>query len=393
MIKDIVIVSAARTPITAFGGGFKDLTGAHLAAAAMNAAIERAGVEKSALSDVIFGNCIQDTNEPNVARCGAIKAGIPVEVPAFTIQRQCDSGMTAVVTGAQQIQCGDAEIVLAGGVESYSTAPFLLRTARWGQRLKHGEMTDSIWEMLHSGGDIIMGETAELLAEKHGVSRKEQDEVALRSHNNAEAAINEGRFKDEIVPVEVPRRRKDPIIVDTDEHVRLGLTWEDLEGLKPAFKKGGTVTAANSSGLNDGAAAMILMSREKAESLGLKPLAKIIGHGIAGVEPNYMGEGPIPATERAFEKTGLSLGDIELIEVNEAFASQYIVVERGLGLNREITNVNGSGCALGHPVGSTGCRIMVTLIHEMARRDLTLGLATLCAGGGMGMTTILSREV
>ena len=398
--NDIVIIGCARTPIGRFGGSLAKLRAFQLAATAMTAALERAGVEGAALSDVILGDCIQAPEEANTARTAALAAGVPVEVPAVTIQRQCSSAMQAVIFASQQLQCGDSEAVLAGGCESMSNAPYVLPAARWGARLQHGVMMDSMWELLHSGTNIldgpgkgyIMGQTAENLAQKYDITREEQDIVALRSHHNAEAASTGGRFRDEIVPVEVPGRKGQVTTVEADEHIRFGLKMEDLTKLKPAFKKDGTVTAGNSSGLNDGAAAMVLTTRARAKELKAAPLARIVGHGLAGVDPRYMGYGPVPSTQKALEKTGLSLDEIKLVEVNEAFAAQYLAVEKGLGLNREITNVNGSGVGLGHPVGATGCRIMITLLHEMKRREVDLGLATLCVGGGMGASVILENE-
>ena len=389
--REAVIVSAVRTPICDFGGSFRDMKAGDLSAVVMAEAIKRAGIDGGVIDDVIWGCCIQDFDEPNVARCGALKAGIPVEVPAYTVQRQCDSAMQAVYNAAVQIKWGEADIILSGGVESYSTAPYVIRDARWGARLMHKKMEDAIWNLLYSGGDIIMGMTAELIAKKWGITREESDEVALRSHNNAEEAIKSGKFKDEIVPVPVPQRRGDPKLVDQDEHVRLGLTLEDIRKLKPAFDKDGIVTAASASGINDGAAAILIMSKEKANELGLKPLAKIGDFAVAGVDPDYMGEGPIPATKKLFEKSKYSLSDVELIELNEAFAAQYIACERGIGSNREITNVNGSGCGLGHPVGCTGARLIITLLNEMTRRDVELGMASLCAGGGMGTSILIHR--
>ncbi|MBW1712924.1 MAG: acetyl-CoA C-acetyltransferase [Deltaproteobacteria bacterium] len=397
--SDIVIIGCARTPIGRFGGGLTSIRAHQLAGVAMKEALRRAGVEGGQLSDVILGDCIQCADEANTARTAALSIGIPPEVPAATIQRQCSSAMQAVIFGAQQIMCGDSEIVLAGGCESMSSAPYVLPAARWGARLMHGQMQDAMWELLHSGSTLleggrgyIMGQTAENLAQKYDISREEQDVVALRSHNLAEAATVEGRFAEEIVPVEVPGKKGKVTVVDKDEHIRFGLTMPDLTRLKPAFKKDGTVTAGNSSGLNDGAAAMVVASRAKAQDIGAKPLAKIVAHAVAGVDPRYMGFGPVPATEKIMAKTGLSLKDMELIELNEAFAAQYLSCEKALGLNREITNVNGSGVGLGHPVGATGCRIMVSLLYEMKRRNLNLGLATLCVGGGMGMATILENE-
>jgi acetyl-CoA C-acetyltransferase len=306
--------------------------------------------------------------------------------------------MQALAFGVQQIKAGDSQIVLAGGVESMSSAPYVLMTARWGHRLTHGQMTDAMWEMLHSGSNLlekkgyIMGQTAENLAQKYNISREEQDIIALRSHNNAEAAIKAGKFKDEIVPVPIPQKKGEPRLVDTDEHVRLGLTMADLAKLFPAFNKEGSVTAGNSSGLNDGAAAVIITTRARAQELGLNPLARIVAQTAAGVDPKLMGYGPVPSTEKCLKRAGMTLNDIQLIEVNEAFAAQYLACEKGLGLNREITNVNGSGIGLGHPVGATGVRIIITLMYEMARRNLSVGLATLCVGGGMGMTTIIERD-
>ncbi|MFH1134752.1 MAG: acetyl-CoA C-acetyltransferase [Pseudomonadota bacterium] len=395
--EDIVIVAGCRTPIGDFGGVLSKVRAHDLGALVIKEVIKRAGVSPDIISDVIMGDCIQCPDEANTARTAMLKAGLPHEIPAVTIQRQCSSAMQAVAFGSQQIQAGDSEAVLCGGVESMSNAPYALMTARWGQRLRHGEMTDVMWELLHSGSRLlgepfIMGETAENLAQKYGISREEQDEVALRSHKNAQAAIESGRFKDEIVPVPLPQRKGDPKLVEIDEHVRFNLDMDELSKLKPVFRKDGTVTAGNSSGLNDGAAMVMIMRRDKAKELGLTPLAAIVGNAVAGVDPRFMGYGPVPSTEKVLKRTGLSLRDIELFEINEAFAAQYLAVEKGLGLDREITNVNGSGVGLGHPVGCTGCRIIISLMYEMIRRDLTLGLASLCVGGGMGMSVIIRRD-
>jgi acetyl-CoA C-acetyltransferase len=300
--------------------------------------------------------------------------------------------MQALNNAAQQVKWGEADIILCGGVESYSTAPYVLRDARWGARLMHKTMEDSIWNLLYSGGDIIMGQTAELIAKKWKISREESDEIAVRSHNNAEKAIKDGKFKDEIVPVPVPQKKGDPKLADQDEHVRMGLTLDDVKKLKPVFEKDGIVTAASSSGINDGAAALLVMSDEKAKELGIAPLAKVGDFGVAAVDPDYMGEGPIPATKRLFSRSKYNLSDVGLIELNEAFAAQYLACEKGIGLNREITNVNGSGCGLGHPVGCTGARIVISLLYEMRRRKVETGLAGLCAGGGMG-TSILIHAI
>ncbi|HEX7504744.1 MAG TPA: acetyl-CoA C-acetyltransferase [Syntrophales bacterium] len=396
--KDVVIVAAARTAIAKFGGALKDVKASRLAAHVMLEAIKRAhDLDANLINDIIVGDCVQCFDEANTARTAALMAGLPVEVPAFTVQRQCSSSMQALISGTQQIQCGDSEIVLVGGVESMSSAPFYLAQARWGMRLMNQEVTDAIWELLYSGsrllGDpMIMGITAENLADKYNLSRKSQDQVALESHNKAEAAIKAGRFKDEIVPFPISGKKGKEESFAQDEHPRFGLTLEDLVKLKPAFRKDGTVTAGNSSGLNDGAAAAVLMTRKRAKELDLTPMARIVTHAVAGVEPHLMGYGPVPSTQKALRKAGMTLGDIQLVEVNEAFAAQYIACEQGLGLDRSITNVNGSGIGLGHPVGATGLRIVVSLIYEMARRNLEVGLATLCVGGGMGVTTIIARD-
>jgi acetyl-CoA C-acetyltransferase len=389
--KDVVIVSGVRTPIGDFGGSLRDVPGMELGRIVVEEAIQRAGLQKDQIEEVIFGNCGQRSDEPNIARCVALQAGLPVTTTGFTIQRQCSSAMQAIASAYQEIVLGDADIVVAGGVESMSSAPFVLKDTRWGKRLQHGEMTDALWEMLMDPfHKIMMGETAERLADKYGITREEQDEVAYRSHANAIAAIDNGKFKEEIISVTV-KTRKGEVTVDTDEHPRREISLESLAKLKPAFRKEGTVTAGNASGLNDGAAAVVVMSGEKAAALGLKPLGRIVSYAWAGVEPDLMGYGPVPATQKALTKAGLNLDQMELIEVNEAFAAQYLACEKLLDLNREIVNVNGSGVGLGHPVGCTGARIVVTLLHEMARRDLKLGLATLCVGGGMGMAIILER--
>ena len=390
--KDVVIVSAVRTPIGDFGGALRDVSALQLGTTVVEEAVRRAeGLKKEQVEEIIFGNCSQRSDEPNIARCIALECGFPVETTGFTIQRQCSSAMQSIVSAYQEIVLGDTEIVVAGGVESMSSAPYVLKGARWGQRLQHGEMTDALWEMLMDPvHKIMMGETAERLADKYNISREEQDEVAARSHQNALAAIDDGRFKEEIIPVTV-RTRKGETVVDTDEHPRRDISRETLARLKPVFRKDGTVTAGNASGLNDGTSAVVLMSAEKAKELGLKPLARIVSYAWAGVEPDLMGYGPVPATNKALEKAGMTIGQMELIELNEAFAAQYLACEKLLELNREIVNVNGSGIGLGHPVGSTGARIVVTLLHEMARRNNKLGLATLCVGGGMGMTLILER--
>jgi acetyl-CoA C-acetyltransferase len=394
--REVVILSGCRTPIGSFGQSLKDVKAFQLAALVMGEALKRAGVTGDMLDDVIFGDCIQTSEEANTARTAALKAGIPVEVPATTIQRQCASGMQAAIFASQQILAGDSEIVLAGGCESMSNAPYVLKNARWGYRLQHGEMTDAMWELLHSGSQLlgdgyIMGQTAENLAEKYKISREDQDQVAFESQKKAVAAIDAGRFKDEIIPVPVPQRRGEPKMFTTDEHPRRDVTRESLATLKPVFKKTGTVTAGNSSGLNDGAAALVVASLEKANKLGKKPLARIAANAVAGCEPHLMGYGPVPAVKKLLKKTGKKLSDIGLIECNEAFAAQYLTCERELGLDRSIVNVNGSGIALGHPVGCTGARLILTLTYEMKRRNIQWGIATLCVGGGMGAAVLIEN--
>ncbi len=396
--NDVVIVSAVRTAIGKFGGALKEVKASRLGAHVMKEALRRANnLDPMLLDDIILGDCVQCFDEANTARTAALMAGLPFQIPAFTVQRQCSSSMQALASGVQQIRAGDSEIVLVGGVESMSSGPYYLPNARWGMRLQNHEVVDSVWEMLHSGSRIlgepmIMGITSENLAAKYNISREAQDQLALESHSKAEAAIKAGRFKDEIVPFELPGKKGEKQIFDQDEHPRFGLKMEDLARLKPVFRPDGTVTAGNSSGLNDGGSAAIIMTRSRARELGLTPMARIVVQAAAGVEPHLMGYGPVPSTEKALKKAGMSLKDIQLIEVNEAFAAQYIACEMGLGLDRSIVNVNGSGVGLGHPVGCTGLRIVISLIYEMARRNLEVGLATLCVGGGMGMTTIVVRD-
>jgi acetyl-CoA C-acetyltransferase len=394
--NDVVIVSACRTPIGKFGGSLKSMRAHQLGALVMNEAVKRAGIEKGQIDEIVMGECIQCPDEANTARTAALVGGFPVEVSAYTVQKNCSSAMQAVASGRHQILAGDADIMLVAGAESMSNGPYVLPSARWGQRLMDGKMVDSVWELLHAGSAfvgkrIIMGQTAENLAIRHKISREEQDEIALRSHANAEAATKAGKFADEIVPVTIKNRRGD-IVFDADEHTRVGMVMDDLTTLKPAFADDGTVTAGNASGLNDGAAAALLMTRAKAKELGLKPLVKIVGQASAGVEPEYMGYGPVPATQKLLERTGMDIGDIGLFDVNEAFAAQYLSCEIGLGLDREKVNVNGSGIGLGHPVGCTGLRIIISLMSEMRRREEQYGIATLCVGGGLGMSTLLELE-
>ncbi|MGQ4912925.1 MAG: thiolase family protein [Candidatus Thorarchaeota archaeon] len=400
-MKEVVVVSACRSPIGAFGGSLKPLQAPELAAQVMRETVKRGGVDPSVIGDVRFGNCLEPPKALNVARVSALLADIPWTVPAVTINRVCTSAMEAIVSGALQIQTGFTDVVLAGGVESMSNVPYCLEKARWGQRLFDGVLLDALTTGLHAGSHFyphpetgkhyIMGETAEFLNEKYGFTREEQDEVALRSHNNAERATKNGDFKDEIVPIEVKGRKGDVKIVDKDEHFRPGLTAEDLAKLRPAFKKDGTVTAGNSSGINDGAAGVLIMSREKADELGLKPLARLVDYGMGCSEPHLMGESPIAAVKNLIERSGEGFADWDLVELNEAFASQYLAVERGLkdlGFDREKTNVNGSGIGLGHPVGCTGARIIVTLLYALKKRGLKRGMATLCGGGGVSIASV-----
>lgn len=389
-MKEVVIVSGVRTAIGAFGGSLQAFRQRDLASIVIKEALKRASVAGDQVDDVFFGCCNNPQEDVNIARVGLLEAGLPVHVPGVTLNRVCPSSMEAVASAARKILLDESEIVIAGGIETMSNAPYYVKTARWGARLRHAELTDSMWEGLYGGGPEVMGMTAENVAEKYGITRAEQDELALRSHHNTERATHEGRFKDEIVPVKI-KKGKAEALFDKDEHFRPGLTMEQLAKLPPAFKEGGTVTVGNSSGLNDGAAAVVLMSLDKAKAMGIKPMAKYICSDIAAVDPSIMGVAPIPATRGALKRAKMTLGDIDLIEMNEAFAAQYLACERELGLNREITNVNGSGIGLGHPVGCTGVRIVVTLIHEMIKQNVSVGLAALCGGGGQGMASIYER--
>lgn len=405
-MSDVVIVAACRTPIGTFGGTLRDLHAANISSIAMKGAIDRAGISADRIDDVRFGCCLNPTDAMNVTRIGALMAGIPESIPAVTVNRVCISGMEATLSGAAMIKAGAADIVLTGGVEHMSGVAYTLERARWGVRMGNDTVVDALTTGLHCGSHLlpypedgpvesfhgkpyIMGHTAEFVARRLGIPREEQDEVALRSHNNVERATNDGSFADEIVPVFVPQRKGDPVVFDKDEHFRPGLTMEALARLKPAFMPDGTVTAGNASGINDGAAAMILMTEERAKSEGFTPLARIKAQGMGACDPTVMGLSPVPAVHNLLERSGLKLEDFELIEINEAFAAQYLGCERELGLNREITNVNGSGIGLGHPVGCTGARIMVSLIYGLKKRGAGLGLATLCGGGGVSMACAL----
>ncbi|KAF5060139.1 Acetyl-CoA acetyltransferase [anaerobic digester metagenome] len=392
-MKEVVIVSAVRTAIGSFGGCFKDVPAVKLGAAVAKEALGRVNVKPEMVDEVIFGNVLQAGIGQNLARQVSVAAGIPFEVPSMTINKVCGSGLKTVELAAQAIMLGEADIVLAGGAENMSMAPYILPKARWGYRMGDGSVVDT---MVSDGlTDIFnnyhMGITAENIAEQWNITRKDQDEFSLRSQNRAEKAIKEGRFKDEIVPVEIPQRKGDPIVIDTDEFPRFGATIESFEKLKPAFKKDGTVTAGSSSGINDGAAAVLLMSKEKAEELGIKIMATIVSYASAGVDPKIMGYGPVPASRKALARANMNIEDIDLVEANEAFAAQSLAVVRDLPLDPEKTNVNGGAIALGHPIGCSGTRILVSLIHEMIKRDVNTGLATLCIGGGQGTALIIKR--
>jgi len=409
-MKDVVIVSACRTAIGAFGGTLRDMNAAKIASVTMNEAVKRAGIDPTIIDDVRYGCCLDPPDAMNVTRISALLAGIPDTVPAVTINRVCISGMEAVVSGMAMIQAGMADVILAGGVEHMSGVPYVVPSARWGCRLQDQVFVDHLIHGLHCGSHIIphpedgpvdetqaplslfvgkpyiMGHTAEFVAQYLDISREEMDVVALRSHNETERASDDGSFREEIVSIEIPQRKKDPIVFDRDEHFRPGLTLEQLQQLPAAFvPKTGKVTAGNSSGINDGSSGLVIMSAEKSKELGIEPLAGIKAVGRGACHPSIMGLSPVPAVKDLSVKSGLKIDDFELIEINEAFAAQYVGCERELGLNREITNVNGSGIGLGHPVGSTGARLIVTLIHAMKKRGNSLGLATLCGGGGVSM--------
>ncbi len=392
-MKRIAIVSAVRTPIGSFGGSLAQVSAKDLGVLVMKSALERAGLEPNMVEDVIFGSVLQANLGQNIARQAALGAGVPEEVPAVTVNKVCGSGLYSVILGAREILLGEADIVLVGGVENMSKAPYYLDKARDGYRMGNGNLidgmiTDGLWCALN---DYHMGITAENLAEKYGITREEQDEFAAKSQQKAERALAEERFKEEIVPVEIPQRRGDPIVFAVDEYPRKGVTPESIAKLRPAFKKDGTVTAANASGINDGAAALVLMSEEKAKAMGIKPLAYLKSYATAGVDPSIMGIGPVPAVKKALERAKLSLDEIDLIEANEAFAAQSIAVARDLQFNMDKVNVNGGAIALGHPIGASGARILVTLLYEMNKREDRYGLATLCVGGGMGVAVVVER--
>ena len=392
-MREVVVVSAVRTAVGTFGGTLKDMSAAELGGIAIKAAIEKVSVKPEQVEEVLLGCVLQTALGQNVARQAALKAGLPVEVPCTTVNKVCGSGLKTVNSAAAAIAAGEADIIVAGGTENMSAAPYAVNGARWGMRMGDGAMTDV---MIKDGlwcafNDYHMGMTAENIAEKYGITREMQDQFALTSQERAHAAIESGRFKDEIVPVSVPQRKKDPITFEIDEHPRM-TDLEKLAKLRPAFKKDGTVTAGNASGINDSAAALVVMSREKAEQLGLKPLAVIKSYASAGVDPAVMGTGPIPASRKALEKAGWKVADLDLIEANEAFAAQALSVMKELELDPEKTNVNGGAIALGHPIGASGARVFVSLLHEMQKRDAKRGLATLCIGGGQGIACAVERD-
>jgi acetyl-CoA C-acetyltransferase len=409
-MKEVVIVSGCRTAIGAFGGTLRDLNGAILASITMKEAIRRAGIDPAMIDDIRYGCCMESADTLNVTRVGSLLAGIPDTVPAVTVNRVCISGMEAAISGMAMIQAGMADIILAGGTEHMSSVPYSVPGARWGCRLQDQTFVDNLIHALHCGSHLIphpedgpvdatqqplsmfvgkpyiMGHTAEFVAQHLHITREEMDEVALRSHNEAERATEDGSFADEIVPVEVPQKKKPPLVFAKDEHFKPGMTMDMLRKLPPAFvPKVGTVTAGNSSGINDGSTGMVIMSADKAKALGLQPLARIRAVARGACHPAVMGLSPVPAVHNLLKSSRLTIKDFDLIEVNEAFAAQYLGCEKELHLNREITNVNGSGIGLGHPVGSTGARLMVTLMYAMKKRGKSLGLATLCGGGGVSM--------
>jgi acetyl-CoA C-acetyltransferase len=393
-MTDVVIVSAVRTALGRLGGALKDVQPEDLAQVVITAAVERAGVEPAEVDEVVMGQTKQSADAANLARVAALKAGFPASVPAYTVMRQCGSGLQAVGNALQAIRAGDAEIVVAGGVENMSLAPYYLRGARFGFRLGNSVLVDPNTESQPRSqpfevyGDLTMGLTAENLVERYGITREEQDAFALRSQERAFAAIEAGRFDDEIVPVPVPAGKGPETAFAVDEYPR-HTSLEQLAALQPFFKEGGTVTPGNSSGRNDGAACLVLMSAEAARARGVAPLATIRGHAVAGVDPRYMGIGPVPASRAALERAGLTLADIGLVEINEAFAAQMVACVRELGLDEETLNVNGGAIALGHPLGCSGARILTTLIHEMRKRGTRFGLAGICIAGGQGMATII----
>ena len=393
-MREVVIASAVRTAIGTFGGALKDVPAADLGAIVIKEAVNRAGIKPELVNEVVMGNVIQAGLGQNVARQAAVKAGLPIEIPAMTLNMVCGSGLRSVALAAQMIKAGDCDVVVAGGMENMSRAPYALETTRWGQRMGDGKLVDTMIKdaLSDAFNNYHMGVTAENIVKEWGLTREELDEFSLNSQLKAEKAIKEGKFKDEIVPVMVPQRKGEPKVFDTDEGPRFGSTMEGLARLKPCFIKDGKVTAGNSPGINDGAAAFVVMSAEKATELGVTPLATIVSYGHKGLDPAIMGYGPFHATKAAMENANLTVEDMDLIEANEAFAAQSIAVAKDLHFDMSKVNVNGGAVALGHPVGASGARILVTLLHEMQRRDAKKGLATLCIGGGMGTAMIVERK-
>lgn len=393
-MREVVIVGAARTAIGSFGGTLKGVPAATLGAIAVKEAIKRAGITPDMVEEVIMGNVLQAGLGQNVARQISIEAGIPQEVPSMTLNKVCGSGLRAVELAAQIIKAGDADIIVAGGAENMSASPYVVPAARWGARMNDAKLVDV---MIRDGlsdafSGVHMGITAENIVDQWGLTREELDAFAANSQQKAEAALAKGVFDEEIVPVEIPQKKGDPIVFAKDEFPKAGVTAEGLAKLKPAFKKDGIVTAANASGINDSGAAVVVMSKEKADELGLTPMATIKSYASAGVDPQIMGIGPVPATKKALEKAGMTVEDLDLIEANEAFAAQSVAVGKELGFDLSKLNVNGGAIALGHPIGSSGCRILITLLYEMKRRDAKTGLATLCIGGGQGTALIVERK-
>lgn len=390
-MREVVIINGVRTAVGTFGGSFKDVPAVKLGAKVIEEVVKRTGLKGNQIDEIIMGNVLQAGLGQNPARQAAIDAGIPQEVPSYTVNKVCASGIKSVMLAAQAIMVGDAEIIIAGGLENMSMTPYAINKARWGVRMNDDKLVDL---MIHDGlWDIFngyhMGITAENVADSFGITREEQDDFALRSQIKTARAIEEGRFKDEIVPIEIPLRKGEVKTFDTDEHPRPDTTKETLAKLRPAFKKDGTVTAGNASGINDGAAALVIMSKQKADELGLKPMATIKSYATAGVDPAIMGTAPVPASKKALAKAKLAVSDLDLIEANEAFASQAIFVNREMGWDLDKVNVNGGAIALGHPIGASGARILVTLLYEMKKRGSKMGLATLCIGGGQGAAIIV----
>jgi acetyl-CoA C-acetyltransferase len=392
-MTDVVIVSAARTGVGKFGGSLAKIPAPELGATVIRAVLERAGVKPEQVSEVIMGQVLAAGSGQNPARQSVIKAGLPTSVPGMTINKVCGSGLKAVMLAANAIIAGDAEIIVAGGQENMSAAPHVLPNSRDGFRMGDAKLIDTmiydgLWDVYNQ---YHMGMTAENVAKEYGITREQQDAFAALSQNKAEAAQKSGRFNDEIVPIQIPQKKGDPLTFATDEFVRHGVTAESLAGLKPAFSKEGSVTAANASGINDGAAAVVVMSAKKAEALGLTPLARIKAYANAGVDPKVMGMGPVPASRRCLERAGWSINDLDLAEINEAFAAQALAVHKQMGWDTSKINVNGGAIAIGHPIGASGCRVLVTLLHEMQKRDAKRGLASLCIGGGMGGALAVER--